>query len=1016
MKAQLPFAVIIALCCTSVAWAKTEGLRTPARLEAWTAKHQPLGRCPLEHTDVQADISGFVARVTVLQRFHNTFAETIEAVYVFPLPSDAAVDQMTMQVGDRTVRGLIKERNEARKTYEQAKAQGQVASLLDQERPNIFTQAVANIAPGARVDITIRYSEALTWKDGEYQFGFPTVVGPRYMPGDPIGLPRTGQEPPTTAVPDADKISPPVTPPTTRAGHDVAITVRLNAGLPIRRLESRQHAVDVEYPAADESQAVVRLQQLRTIPNKDFVLVYQTATDDIADTVLTHTDEGGKFFALVLQPPQRVRQQAIAPKELYFVIDSSGSMEGFPIETAKLAVRRCLEGLYERDTFNLMTFSGHTSYCFQEPVANTPEHRQTALAFLDDLQGSGGTEMLRAIDGCLARQNDSQRVRIVCFLTDGYVGNDLQIIDAVKRHAGTARVFAVGIGRSVNRFLLDGMARAGRGEVQYVLDERDAAGAAERFYERVRSPVLTDVKLDVGGLPVIEVYPPMLPDLFSSTPLVIKGQYRAAGRGTITLTGKTGAGPFERKIAVALPEADSKHEVLAPLWARAKVDALMLRDLAGIQSGQPNHDVRQPILDLGLRYQLLTPFTSFVAVEERRITADGQPRTIVVPVETPEGVSYEGALGWRAAAGAGGVGFGGRGIGARRAAMLGAFGGTRQSERAVAAALAWLAKQQQADGRWSFAAPPGSDNALHNPGAWQSDTAATALALLSFLGAGQTHQSKGPYQKTIAAGIEWLLKQQRPDGDLAAGTADQKLLAHALATLALSETHSLAPDRSVGRAVQAAAQFLVARQDDKTGGWAAEPGTPATLSATVWPLLALQSTHASGLIVPPGVWEKASKFLAAVQADNGAGYGETNRNDVSAATMAAGLLSRMYLDQRGGTGAILGGNKHALLLAATAPSLPEDLSRMGPSTKDAVFNLHATFFLQAQGGPQWDAWNRAQRRQLVDAQCKQGADAGSWWNPDDVRAAAGGRLFQTAVNALTLEVYYRYLPLSRRAP
>jgi Ca-activated chloride channel family protein len=451
MKVASCLGAVWVLSCAAVALAKSEGLLTPGRLEAWDAKHQPLGRCPLEHTEVQADISGFIAQVTVRQQFHNTFAEAIEAVYVFPLSAEAAVDQMTMKVGDRTIRGQIKERGEARRVYEQAKALGQVAGLLDQERPNIFTQAVANILPGARVEITIRYSETLKWKDGEYEFSFPLVVGPRYMPGQPTGVPTTGWAPPTTTVPDADRISPPVTPEGTRAGHDVAITVRLNAGLPLQRIDPRQHAVDVEHPAADKRQAVVRLQQRRTIPNKDFVLHYQTATEEIADTVLTHTDERGKFFTLVLQPPKRVRLPTIVPKELFFVIDSSGSMRGFPLETAQRAAKQCLEGLHERDTFNLMTFSGHTSYCFAQPVANTPEHRRAALEFLGNLYGSGGTEMLPAIEGCLARQDDAGRVRIVCFMTDGYVGNDLEIIEAVRRHAGVARVFAFGIGRAVNR-------------------------------------------------------------------------------------------------------------------------------------------------------------------------------------------------------------------------------------------------------------------------------------------------------------------------------------------------------------------------------------------------------------------------------------------------------------------------------------------------------------------------------------------------------------------------------------
>jgi Ca-activated chloride channel family protein len=634
------------LCAAgSAALATSGGPITQGRLDAIGSGSKPLGSCPLKHTDVTVDISGFIARVTVRQQFHNPFAEKIEAVYVFPLSQDAAVDRMTMKVGDRIIQGEIKERGEARAIYESAKAAGKVASLLDQERPNIFTQSVANIEPGEQVDISLSYSETLDWKDGEYQFDFPMVVGPRYIPGGgsaPAPM-TTGQ--PTAEVPDADRITPPVTPEGTRAGHDISIIVHLNAGLPLRRIDSKQHAVTVDYPKADKTQAVIRLKQQETIPNKDFVLVYETSSDKIEDTLLTHTDQRGKFFTLVLQPPKRVRSQLIVPKEIVFVVDNSGSMSGFPTETAKQAMRLCIEGLHKNDTFNLITFSGSVSFCFEKPVPNTDENRQKALQYLASLRGAGGTEMMKAINACLAGQDDPQRVRVVCFMTDGYVGNDMAIIDAVKRNAGIARVFSFGIGRSVNRYLLDGMARAGRGEVHYILDERQAAGAAERFYERVRSPVLTDIRLDFGGLAVEQLYPSQIPDLFSSTPVVVKGRYTHGGKGTITLRGRTGEGKFERKIDVTLPEEEPKNEVLAPLWARAKVDDLMQQDLAGVQHGQPNPAMKEEILGLGLRYQLLTQFTSFVAVEHLRITEGNTVRTVAVPVEMPEGVSYEGVFG-----------------------------------------------------------------------------------------------------------------------------------------------------------------------------------------------------------------------------------------------------------------------------------------------------------------------------------------------------------------------------------
>ncbi|NQT41031.1 MAG: VWA domain-containing protein, partial [Planctomycetes bacterium] len=523
------------------------------RLDAFGPEGKALGSCPLKHTDVEVDISGFIARVKVTQKFHNPFADKIEAVYVFPMSQNAAVDDMTMTVGDRVIKGEIKERGEAKQIYEAAKAQGKVASLLDQQRPNIFMQSVANIEPGEQVEIEISYSETLDWKDGEYQFDFPMVVGPRYIPGAATGTPGPGWAPPTDQVPDANRITPPVAAEGTRAGHDISLTVRLEAGLPIRRLDSKQHQITVEYADSEKTGATIQLKDLKTIPNKDFVLVYETAGTEIEDAVLVHTDERGKFITLVLQPPKRVRPKAIVPKELVFVIDKSGSMRGFPIDTAKKAMSLCIEGLQPNDTFNLMTFAGGVGFCFDKPVPNTDENRRKAQAYLETLQGSGGTEMMKAIHACLAGQDDPERVRVVCFMTDGYVGNDMAIIDAVAKNVGTARVFSMGIGTSVNRFLLDGMARAGTGDVHYILNDQQAGGAAERFFERVRMPVLTDIELDFGGLEIEEVYPKHIPDLFSAKPVVIKARYKKGGKGTITLRGTTGEGDFRRLIDVTLP-------------------------------------------------------------------------------------------------------------------------------------------------------------------------------------------------------------------------------------------------------------------------------------------------------------------------------------------------------------------------------------------------------------------------------------------------------------------------------
>ena len=619
-------------------------------------KGQVVGLCPLQHTDVNAEISGFLARVDVTQTYVNPSDQRIEAVYVFPLPDDAAVNSMTMHIGDRVVKGVIKKREDARQIYDQAKQTGHVAALLDQERPNIFTQSVANILPGETVTIEITYVNPLKYEAGSYEFLFPTVVGPRYMPGTPTGAQGGGWSPDTTKVPDASRISPPVVPDGMRAGHDIAINVTVDAGVPIQDIRSELHQVDVERTGA--SSAVVKLQDKDTIPNKDFILRYDVAGAKVEDALLTHaeppqsaslgggiaTNATNGYFTFILQPPDKVYDEDATPREMVFVLDTSGSMYGFPIEKAKEAMALALAHLRANDTFNLITFSGDEHILFPEPVPATAENLLTAQKFLASREGSGGTEMMKAIRAALAPSDKSDHLRIAVFMTDGYVGNDEQIVAEVQKHAN-ARVFAFGIGNAVNRFLLDNMAKEGRGEVEYLTLNGDAEAAINRLDERVHTPLLTDVSIDWGGLPVTEVSPQRPADLFSAKPLVITGRYTQAAHGTITLRGRRAGQPFERRIAVDLPAAQSSNRVLATLWARRKIDSLMAQDWNGAQQGALKPELQAQVTQLGLDYALMTQFTSFVAVEEKVVTDDGAPHTVQVPVDIPEGVDRDMAVG-----------------------------------------------------------------------------------------------------------------------------------------------------------------------------------------------------------------------------------------------------------------------------------------------------------------------------------------------------------------------------------
>jgi Ca-activated chloride channel family protein len=594
---------------------------TEGTLYAVSKKGTELGSVPLKDTKVNASISGFIARVNVRQEFTNSFSEPIEAVYVFPLSQNGAVDNMTMTVGTRTIRSTIMKREEARQVYETAKAAGQTASLLDQERPNIFTQAVANIMPGESVIIDISYVENLKYEDGQYEFVFPMTVAPRYSPGSVV---------------DAGKIAPPVA--ASRAGHDISIQVNLNAGVPVEAIRSSSH--DITQTNLSPESANVSLTNEKTIPNKDFILRYDVSGKRLEDGILTHRGTRGGFFTLMLQPPDMPRSEDRTPKEIVFVLDTSGSMNGFPIEKAKEAMQLSLDGLYPEDTFNLITFAGDTRVLFEQPVPATQGNLERAKAFLSTHYGGGGTEMMKAIKASLAPSDSQEHLRIVCFMTDGMIGNEDEIVAEIQRHP-KARVFSFGIGQSVNRFLLDKMAEAGRGEAEYVALEDDGSKAARKFYERVRSPLLTDLSIDWNGVAVSDVYPAKLGDLFSAKPVIVNGRYTKGGSGTIKLKGKLAGQDYVREIPISLPETETANDVLATLWARKRIDELSSEAL----NGKNADEINKQITSLGLEFRLLTSFTSFVAVEERIVNTNGTPSKVLVPIEIPEGVNRETTVG-----------------------------------------------------------------------------------------------------------------------------------------------------------------------------------------------------------------------------------------------------------------------------------------------------------------------------------------------------------------------------------
>jgi len=590
-----------------------------------SGKSGSLGECPLKNTSVKADISGFLARVTVTQEFENSFTEPIEAVYTFPLSQNSAVDDMTMKIGERTIRGKIMRREEARKVYEQARTEGKTASLLDQQRPNIFTQSVANILPNDKIIIEISYVETLKYEDGQYEFVFPMTIGPRYNPN---------------SVADATKISPKIE--ETRNGSDISIEVNLDAGVPTEGIYSISHPIATTNLSSNS--AKISLREDKVIPNKDFILRYDVTGKRIEDAILTHRAEKGGFFSLILSPPDNFTEQNYTPKEIVFVLDTSGSMSGFPIEKAKEAMKLSLEGLNPNDTFNLITFAGDTAILFDAPVPATEENLAKAKAFLESRRGSGGTEMMKAVRAALEPSDSQKHLRIVCFMTDGYVSNEAEIIAEIQKHP-KARIFSFGIGNSVNRFLLDKMAQEGQGEVEYVGLKDDGSKAAKKFFERVRTPILTDISIDWNGLPVEDVYPQKIGDLFSAKPVILNGRYTKGAKGTIRLKGNVAGKLFVRDIPVTLPENKPENDVLATLWARRRVDGLMSDFYKNTNKEKEKNEIQAQITSLGIEFRLLTQFTSFVAVEDQIVTQNGKPTRIEVPVKSPDGMSRETVVG-----------------------------------------------------------------------------------------------------------------------------------------------------------------------------------------------------------------------------------------------------------------------------------------------------------------------------------------------------------------------------------
>lgn len=590
---------------------------------------------PLRHTDVQTKVSGMSAMYTVTQTFENPYSEPIDAIYVFPLGDGAAVTDYAIVIGDRTIAGEIKKKAEAQQIYEQAKADGHTAALLEQDKRNIFKQRIANIAPHEQIKVRMQYIELLDYKDGQYEIAFPLVVGPRYLPPDavgknPVGAHRAGQagRAGATSIPYADaKV----------AGSTVSFTAEIDAGVPVLSVASPSHQLAVDDIAPTRRK--VTLAGAAELPNRDLIVHYKTASERTMVGLLAHRADKQGYFTLIVQPKEHYRTGDIVPREVMIVIDTSGSMSGQPMTQAQALASALVDSLKPGDTFNVMAFSGSTNALAPAAIAGDASGKQTGKAFIASLSAGGGTEMGPAMARALETDPGDDRIRMVYFLTDGFVGNDDVIVGAARNNLGANRIFSIGVGSAPNRALLNQIAAVGRGFASYLNLNESAGDLAEDLVRRTAYPYLTDIKIEWNGLAVGAITPAALPDVYAGQPLIVSGMYTQSGRAKITVTGTAAGRRVQIPVDVALPDR-VQAEPVAALWARKRIDELLF-----LAADNVTDKTVSQITELGLAFHMVTDYTSFVAVDRTRVVAaDGASRVIEQPALTPAGVNLETAV------------------------------------------------------------------------------------------------------------------------------------------------------------------------------------------------------------------------------------------------------------------------------------------------------------------------------------------------------------------------------------
>jgi len=580
-----------------------------------------LDRMPLKSTSVDVNVSGVIANVVVSQVYKNEGKKPLEAIYVFPASTRAAVYGMKMTIGERTIIANIKKREEARQEYEAAKNAGQSASLLEQHRPNVFQMNVANILPSDVITVELKYTELLIPTDGIYAFVYPTVVGPRYS---------------NQRAADASQSEGWIENPYLHQGetpkNTFNIKMNLDAGLPIQDITCSSHRVDIDYTGTNI--AAVKLNASENYGgNRDFILKYRLSGGGIKSGLLLYEGEKENYFLLMLQPPKRVKASQIPPREYMFIVDVSGSMHGFPLEISKKLLKDLIGNLRTEDRFNVLLFAGSATVMAEKSLPATSENLRRAIDVIDRQRGGGGTQLLPALKKALSMSGTEGYSRNIVIATDGYVSVEEEAFDLIRNRLGDANMFAFGIGSSVNRHLIEGMARVGMGEPFIITRPEEALEKAEKFRDLIQSPVLTNIEIDFGKFHAFDVEPPSIPDILADRPVIVFGKYRGRPKGAINIQGITGELPYKGKIDVTATKPCDSNSALRYLWARHRIALL-----ADYNRLSPNDERVKEVTNLGLTYNLLTDYTSFIAVDSQKRN-DGQATTVKQPLPLPQGVS-----------------------------------------------------------------------------------------------------------------------------------------------------------------------------------------------------------------------------------------------------------------------------------------------------------------------------------------------------------------------------------------